>query len=597
MQTPDIETSHVEYFASLTNKYAREIVRWSLDKRRDVDADLRNELNEVIAERVKVNGFRGEAAPTAPVEALVGPLTNVAKMEERVAYAIFGVWWETYAELRDAMHDALSNLARKKDEEGVDRGAPGEFDTFINEAVERVRVTHPSFSEHETRLMAFLTAKQAEGRFGDDLAERLQHEEELAELALSDEDLETTPEGERVFAHILERLESLPVDAPDWDAPLIRLKLQIDEVRARKIRERESTRRLAQELADFVGQHAELLAYFEWQPDQHLPHRDGPWRDPVALDDAVLKVSDQLTALTRLRALPTPATASQEEAHYTLQAELREGIRDSLAALETLAALPQDEATSPPDADAIIDSERVQQLIAERDTYKSRATDAEEKRAAAEKSISELEERNRGLQQDNSRFERENNKLDTDNKKLTGERNTLRSENEALKKRRAIQEEPLNVPYVGPEDAKTVRDAVNLARQHYSDRLDIALNTKSDVDIQFPRPYEAWKALEWLATTYYRYRNQEIDRQEANLMESLKEACTWDYSRTQSSATVKKYWDAYTTVVGKTTFEVREHISKGNTSPNMIRIAFAWDEERQRVIVGFVGHHQETDAS
>ena len=42
-----------------------------------------------------------------------------------------------------------------------------------------------------------------------------------------------------------------------------------------------------------------------------------------------------------------------------------------------------------------------------------------------------------------------------------------------------------------------------------------------------------------------------------------------------------------------------EHIGKGTTfdARYTIRIAFDWDRDRRQVIVGYIGRHQQTDAS
>ena len=558
-------------FMEMNAERRKAVIKDALNARHEVDKELQATLNSQVnaaaygLKIVPLARFRNPAIQ-APIPILVTELERLAQQFEDMAEALLSVWAESHSELHEAAKTAFEN-------HNLDRAAAD------NIAAE-LYGSHRDHDEDDIRLMVDYLTNMIEP--GDD-------EDSL--------DVGGVTDVRFAFAEFLDRMEALPADAPEWGSVTSGLIEPLSDMAAKKIRERDEEEQLEfmQALTELDETYHDALSFLGIDIASWLSDDDHVWTDIEAFnrhtDDMGIALTDYVPIMD------TAPTLREEKDRREKRPALEETI---LAAAQNVSALhvPKGRIAVPetPDAEAIIDSERVQQLIAERDTYKSQAAAAEEKRAAAEKSANELEERIEILQLANSRYERENDKLDTNNKELTGERNTLRAENEALKKARAIQEEPLNVPYVGPEDAKTVRDAVNLARQHYSDRLDIALNTKSDVDIQFPRPYEAWKALEWLATTYYRYRNQE-DRQEANLMESLKEACTWDYSRTQSSATVKKYWDAYTTVVGKTTFEVREHISKGNTSPNMIRIAFAWDEERQRVIVGFVGHHQETDAS
>ncbi|MCE2462137.1 MAG: hypothetical protein J4F38_15355, partial [Pseudomonadales bacterium] len=53
-------------------------------------------------------------------------------------------------------------------------------------------------------------------------------------------------------------------------------------------------------------------------------------------------------------------------------------------------------------------------------------------------------------------------------------------------------------------DIATVKDAVELAEQAFSDELVVALNGKSDLGIPFAKPAEMFDALAWLATCYRR---------------------------------------------------------------------------------------------
>ena len=59
-----------------------------------------------------------------------------------------------------------------------------------------------------------------------------------------------------------------------------------------------------------------------------------------------------------------------------------------------------------------------------------------------------------------------------------------------------------------------------------------------------------------------------------------------------------KYSSDYETTLGDRKFILEHHIGMGRgRGESAIRIAFAWDSERQMVIVGYVGRHQRTDAS
>ena len=104
-------------------------------------------------------------------------------------------------------------------------------------------------------------------------------------------------------------------------------------------------------------------------------------------------------------------------------------------------------------------------------------------------------------------------------------------------------------------------------------------------------------ALEWLATTYYRSRTGEISV--PKLDDSIYELCRWRYVSNQSDVTMGQYESSYKTIVDGQAYRLEEHIGRGSSKDpvNTIRVAFHWDRERRRVIVGYIGQHQQTDAT
>ena len=62
---------------------------------------------------------------------------------------------------------------------------------------------------------------------------------------------------------------------------------------------------------------------------------------------------------------------------------------------------------------------------------------------------------------------------------------------------------------------------------------------------------------------------------------------------------MSRYEKSYTTRVDGKRYTLVEHIGKGTTfdARYTIRIAFDWDRDRRQVIVGYIGRHQQTDAS
>lgn len=144
-----------------------------------------------------------------------------------------------------------------------------------------------------------------------------------------------------------------------------------------------------------------------------------------------------------------------------------------------------------------------------------------------------------------------------------------------------------------------VEDAVKRAKRAFPDQLVIALNSKSDVKTPFQRPEEVYNVLAWLGTEYHRARTQELGR-DTKFDKLLKEACSgWSYKSKQTDETKDRYPDWYRTKVENREYELDTHVGKGTSydPQNTIRIAFAWDKDEKRVVVGYIGRHQKNRKS
>ena len=144
----------------------------------------------------------------------------------------------------------------------------------------------------------------------------------------------------------------------------------------------------------------------------------------------------------------------------------------------------------------------------------------------------------------------------------------------------------------------TVQAAVELARSRFKQELRFAPNSESNIeDNPFIDPAKVWEALQWLAKTYYASRMGRL--RVTDFDQSIKEACGWWYKGDQGETTLSRYEKSYTTRVEGKRHWLAEHIGKGTTfdARYTIRIAFDWDRERRQVIVGYIGRHQQTDAS
>ena len=186
--------------------------------------------------------------------------------------------------------------------------------------------------------------------------------------------------------------------------------------------------------------------------------------------------------------------------------------------------------------------------------------------------------------------------LETENSRLKQEKQDLADQLGALR----LGLRPL-LEGENPEfDIASVPAAIDAARQMYEpDRLIIALNSRSKSDTSYKRPVEVYEALDWLATEYYDHHT-DLAGSGADFDLLLKQRVKgWFYSAKQSVTAIGKYPEEYVTSVDGRKYVLEEHIGEGTRGDpkNMIRIAFDWDSDRRKVVVGYIGPHQQTDAT
>ena len=144
----------------------------------------------------------------------------------------------------------------------------------------------------------------------------------------------------------------------------------------------------------------------------------------------------------------------------------------------------------------------------------------------------------------------------------------------------------------------SVSGAVEMAKERFKKELTFAPNSESSIESNpFVRPEKVWEALQWLATIYYKSKMGRL--RVTNFDQSIKEACGWWYKSDQGETTVSRYRKSYTARAYGKTYRLEEHIGKGTNfdARYTIRIAFDWDDDLRQVIIGYIGRHQQTDAS
>lgn len=152
------------------------------------------------------------------------------------------------------------------------------------------------------------------------------------------------------------------------------------------------------------------------------------------------------------------------------------------------------------------------------------------------------------------------------------------------------------------EAPASVAEAIDRVLARHPGRFVEAWNSRSQRDYAYVHPREVEHALEWLATDAWRAKRGdgagELTPAELDLR--LRERCGWTYRTGQSRTTMGQYPDWYRCSVAGRTFELREHVGRGNTrrqGQRSIRLAFAWDAESERIVLGFIGQHQRTGQS
>ncbi|MDE2778086.1 MAG: hypothetical protein OXI91_00205 [Chloroflexota bacterium] len=164
---------------------------------------------------------------------------------------------------------------------------------------------------------------------------------------------------------------------------------------------------------------------------------------------------------------------------------------------------------------------------------------------------------------------------------------------EAVEQRIADLELGLLAETQSPVPALGLADVVGKAEEVFSRQLQFRLNSESLVNGNpFDDPQAVSDALEWLASTYYAARQGELDI--AHLNDSLYRACRWRYSSNQHDRQFFENEGQYRMLVNGRAYFLNETIGKGTGGDpvNTIRIAFYWDRQRHKVVIGYIGQHR-----
>ncbi|MCY4577980.1 MAG: hypothetical protein OXD31_02940 [Chloroflexi bacterium] len=422
--------------------------------------------------------------------------------------------------------------------------------------------------------------------------------------------LEASPEGaeserksrepypmETALDAVLESLGNMPAASPQWRESIPQFVESVEELIKEKNQELVRVEGITSDLTHIQSVFQTELAFFSEQDEE--------WDAPAVatllasdrgVDEASQFLSELKDALTTYRRIKDPAgTLSEERERREKRHELEEVIEGKLREIDEIsrAAPAANEVDASEPAGHSEDADAPEQITTEADT-------------ALLEDIRVLRDEHEVLAASNRELSGEVVGLRADKQVLADEvaelRDQLRiSEISETNWRNAYEagmsSEDSPAPEPIPAEVESVNRALELAKARYSDKLVYWPNKKSDPDYNYRRPKEVWDALEWLATTYYEVQTGK--ERVIDLNESIRNTCGgWEYKANQTDITFNVYREWYITTKDRKVYELREHLAKGTgRDANVIRIAFAWDEDSERVIVGYVGPHQRNRAS
>ena len=564
---------HTEVFQSLGEEHQKNVVRWALANRARVSEEARVALNEALVGNVSVRGFRESNVPDAPAIMLIQPVQNAALVVDAIAQSVLTVWLESRAELRGIVEAAVNTRAQSNG------STPDEnFSAAIASG-------HPQYSSDDVNLMITLMLGESPGM----------DEETHEEAGMQEE--EPTTDAQHVSDDFFAELRSLSADYPEWDGPLTQLMEEIAKLRANETREKEDESGLCGRIAEVVGAHTDLLAFFEWDADERLPNATGPWGNTEFVTYAIERVADVLDRYETAR--ETGATYSEEMRRAAERAELQEKISAALAALEEAAVMPMPE----PVIEEIVP---VEDESVEDDSETATVEITEIPDAADDAEIQYLREMVEALQKENAVLKAAQDAAHRQITELNTAADAAQKGYEALKQEHTdLRDETEEVVHKYVETQETlaappafgdVASVLDFVGNRWPNELRLALNNNSDHKLYFDQPNQVYSALEWLATTY---RNSKTgEKPVGNLDVSLFTTCGWRYRPFQPDAAPGKYRSDYQTTDDGEKYILDEHIGRGTgRTPGQIRVAFAWDEERKMVVVGYIGRHQRPNAT
>ena len=505
---------------------------------------------------------------------------------------IVGVWVDTGPQLRASVKEHIETLdARIYESDEID-------EDFLDAQVRLLADKHREYEEDDILLMTKVCFTHA--KLQADSQKESAEADAAAQIAPSDPNA-----VEKSLRELLVALRDLPATLPLWRESVPNFVEALNEVITLKDEELLRVKGLTDELDRIQSAYATELSFFRHRAEEWntlilaMSLADANGIDKSGRIMAGLENSFQTYRKITGRASTLAEERERREKRHDMEVTI-EGMLNEIDELPHTTAVVSEPISEPAgEIQQQAQSDSASELRKELDALKLERETLLDSNHALTQDADSLGEANRALQG-------EVTGLNADKQALADEVGELRdqlqlSEGQELYWRSAYEAEvsskDMTAPDPIPSEIESIRQALGLARARYGNRIAIRLNKKSDPDYGYTRPKEVWDALEWLATVYH--PTQTGKARVIDLNESIRNTCSgWEYKANQTDITLNMYREWYTTTMDGNTYELRKHIGKGTgRDSNIIRVAFDWDEDLQRVIVGYIGPHQRNRVS
>ncbi len=536
-------------FMDPENGYMETVVKRAIDSRDKVSKEARGLLNSAINSTVKVPQFPKEPAK-APTPYLMEHVLKAVTIFDKLTGAVLKVWAESHDVLEDVVVKHLEDLAmpaKYPDFSGNQFRGTWFRDAWTRET-NKILERHGEFDKDDVALMLCYVSGKIPGS-------------------------EETKDD--VLSQSLKYLRSLPANAPEWREAIPGFAESMQAIIETKKTQYKQANDLDTLIAEVRDIFSSELDFFQkdiasWSAAHLLPDAD--------LSKVLQDTQNMRSLLTDYQPIHEPAPVLEEERERRPRRVKLENrllpIIDRIDQFMSESHTPPIEQEQQSDVPAAQQPAQVpdnQRAFSEAD-YIALKSEHETEVESLQSQLHERQDEIEKLQKEAERWRRHYIEEASKEAVITGENEDLSIE--------------------------SVNDAVELAKERFDDELLFQLNGKSRVeDNPFKHPKAVWDALQWLATTYYGARMGEISLTNPDV--SIRKACKWWYKGHQSDITMNKYEDWYTTRVGNKIHWLKKHIGTGSSKDARytIRIAFDWDKSEERVVIGFIGQHQQTDAT